>query len=771
MTLHQRRTASSGTHRPTTVAIGLLLWSVLWIAPATWAETVIHHEDFTSLAAADTAATTALWDTASGELRLHPQGLATVGSLALGGTAYATAWKDSLVIVAAGAANALLMVGTADPAQPVLVHTHALTANARHLLIAGNWGYVSLGSGLGIQVVDLTNPLAPVNGTRVDLGGFTGQAVSSGTWLYTASYNAGVGVIEVTDPANPVALPGTNLNAWVRGLAVANNHLYLGADNTVTVLGLTNPGQPDSLATVPVSGTVYCVSTAGTWVYAGGPAGLDILDASQPAAPVLISSLSLGGGAAYGITVQGDSLFVANGSQGLSIVDITDPYAPQVAANVASPNYYYHTLVHNGLIWASNGGGGLQVLRADPTGLDPARNVAVSTNLNPVGDPVTRAQLTSVQSDSIHYELTDDGGATWTAIAPDGSWLDFPGQGTDLRWRATLIQTGPAPGPICHDLTLTFERLHSYGEIISAQDVPGDAGGWIRLRWRASRHDAPAAPPAITEYSIYRRFNAQKAQAAAYPPGNWEYLLTVPADQETTYAASVPSYADSSGQGANWTFYFVRARTASVGSFYDSPPDSGYSIDNLAPLPPTGFSVVRNGSSGFQLNWDPPTDPTFAHFRLYRASSPAGSPSPATLYQVTTGTSFFDTTAVQWYYWLTLVTFSGLESPPAITPAPVPGPGTAQHLRFAAQNYPNPFNPLTHIRFTVPPGGRKIQLAIYDFRGQLVATLVDGFVAAGEQAVTWRGVDQQGRSVASGLYTCRLVGSQATATQTLTLLR
>jgi len=71
-------------------------------------------------------------------------------------------------------------------------------------------------------------------------------------------------------------------------------------------------------------------------------------------------------------------------------------------------------------------------------------------------------------------------------------------------------------------------------------------------------------------------------------------------------------------------------------------------------------------------------------------------------------------------------------------------------------NYPNPFNPTTTIRFSVPEA-QHIQLAVFDVRGQRVATLVDRQVPAGRQAVIWTGRDDQGRHVASGTYFYRMV--------------
>ncbi len=71
------------------------------------------------------------------------------------------------------------------------------------------------------------------------------------------------------------------------------------------------------------------------------------------------------------------------------------------------------------------------------------------------------------------------------------------------------------------------------------------------------------------------------------------------------------------------------------------------------------------------------------------------------------------------------------------------------------QNAPNPFNPSTTIRYELGTNG-PVELRVFDLSGRLIRTLFNGVEAAGVQQKTWLGRDQQGRSVASGVYFYRL---------------
>ena len=85
-------------------------------------------------------------------------------------------------------------------------------------------------------------------------------------------------------------------------------------------------------------------------------------------------------------------------------------------------------------------------------------------------------------------------------------------------------------------------------------------------------------------------------------------------------------------------------------------------------------------------------------------------------------------------------------------------------------NRPNPFNPSTTLAYEVSTPG-PVRLQVYDLRGRLVATLVDGHVAAGRHAARWSGRDGNGRDVSSGVYVARLLAGERIARQSMVLAR
>ncbi len=87
-------------------------------------------------------------------------------------------------------------------------------------------------------------------------------------------------------------------------------------------------------------------------------------------------------------------------------------------------------------------------------------------------------------------------------------------------------------------------------------------------------------------------------------------------------------------------------------------------------------------------------------------------------------------------------------------------------------NVPNPFNPTTRIAFVVPDGGRQpVRLRVYDVRGALVRTLVDGLVTGGRHVIAWDGRDDRGRRAASGVYFLRMEAPGFRATRKMVMLK
>ena len=84
--------------------------------------------------------------------------------------------------------------------------------------------------------------------------------------------------------------------------------------------------------------------------------------------------------------------------------------------------------------------------------------------------------------------------------------------------------------------------------------------------------------------------------------------------------------------------------------------------------------------------------------------------------------------------------------------------------------YPNPFNPQTNIQIDLQ-NPQRVQVYIYDIKGQMVKTLVNRQLVAGQYVFTWNGRNYQGLPVSTGTYFVRIIGKSQERWRKVTLLK
>jgi hypothetical protein len=309
-------------------------------------------------------------------------------------------------------------------------------------------------------------------------------------------------------------------------------------------------------------------------------------------------------------------------------------------------------------------------------------------------------------------------------------------------------------------------------EVLSVSDLPNDQGHQARIRFARSGYDDPLSSVAITEYEAYRRVdNGPAAQVVLGAPSHeallaagWEQVGTVSAHAEEEYTMTVPTVGDSTeALGQYYSAFYIRATTPAPASFYDSPADSGYSLDNLAPGIPLNL-VYDTGD----LAWDESSAADFDFFTVYGANVDAFGVATLVDYSVSPGMDVSGSPYV--FYWVTATDFSGNEGKPArVNTLSDVGAAPASYV-LSVTNFPNPFNPRTTVNYTVPSRGR-VTVDVYDVRGAHVATLFDGERAAGAYHVEWNGRGANGSVVGSGVYFARIEHSGAARTKKLVLLK
>ncbi|MBN2291425.1 MAG: T9SS type A sorting domain-containing protein [Pirellulales bacterium] len=714
--------------------------------------------------------------------------------------------------------RAVEIIDVSDPSDPTQTAVFSTFMNPTEIVVDGNYAYVSeLFSGTsavgGIEIIDISNPANPTQAYLSALGPSAAMAVEGGYLYMTArlfmSETPVFRVFDVSEPESTITLGSYTMASAGYALAAAGNTVYV-VDGTLNyrVMDVSDPTSPTLLSSTPSVTIVWDLEVAGDYLFAANSwNGLQIWDISS--LPMSNVGSLTGIGEVRYVEVHGDYAIVSAG-QRVHVVDVSDPASPvDVGSYIPSQltgSGTYGVTVGGDHLYACYERDGLHVLRGFWRSFEDWQTQGQSLAVQQVDDSIIRARVSVVQTDSIFWSLSSDSGETWqSVVAGEWSIVSLPPGG--LLWRSDHRLVQPNVNPSCSSLDI--EWLHEFALIDSIVDVPDDQGGVVRLYFTRSGLDFANAPsyPA-TAYDVYRRVDQATLQAevhqasgangeprpddkyrayvetvqegsetgvpetvrlgerrfviseaaTGFPPGIWEAVATVHALQQQQYISLVPTLGDSSSSLPCST-YVITTHTTAPSFWYVSAPDSGYSVDNIAPGVPTGFSVAYNTGSGNGLVWEESADEDFQYFRIYRSSDPDFVPSPATLVHSLTGTDWSDPEYEGWdvYYKITALDYAGNESAPA-------SPGTVTAVEEPEiprayglfPNVPNPFNPSTSIRYDVPPGGGEVTLRIYDVSGRFVRTLVDGLQTAGRKTVVWNGRDDRDRSVVSGVYFYRL---------------
>lgn len=304
---------------------------------------------------------------------------------------------------------------------------------------------------------------------------------------------------------------------------------------------------------------------------------------------------------------------------------------------------------------------------------------------------------------------------------------------------------------------------------LALTDVGNDQGGSLRLSWLASHFDRPDAAQPVTGYAVYRRQDSAKRGAAGDDKLlGWDFLAVVPSRGDTAYQYVAPTLVNAPAPGDStgaWSVFMVSAMTASPFTFHDSAPDSGVSLDNLAPARPNALRL----ETGRRLAWDECRDDDFAHYVVYGA--PTGVRDGRETRLLATGaTSLNVADVVHPCFLVAAVDRHGNESPLAVWAAAAATGDATAASPLLHPGFPNPFNPSTTLAFELPAAGRA-RIAVFDLSGRLVRALVDASLEAGPHRAMWDGRDDAGRIVGAGAYLARLEAAGTARTTRLTLVK
>ena len=241
------------------------------------------------------------------------------------------------------AASSIAMTLSAIQAAPVAAHfesilDYELSGGVNSIQVVGDKAYVAA-SEAGVVILDTSDPAHLKKLGEIDTPGFALALQVVGNIAYVADGEAGLRILDVSDPSAPKALGDFNPNSFANHIRVVGTTAYLSCGETgLVILDVSNPGSPQKLSEYVVTNdrfpAAYGVEVVDSVAYVSYGT-LEILDVSVPTDPKPLSNLGFLN--VYSSAIVGNRAYLATGVEGLVIYDISNPSKPVRITKIPAP--------------------------------------------------------------------------------------------------------------------------------------------------------------------------------------------------------------------------------------------------------------------------------------------------------------------------------------------------------------------------------------------------------------------------------------------------
>lgn len=313
---------------------------------------------------------------------------------------YAFAGGDNLCAVDISDLEAPIMIGSI----PGLDFCWDITKRDDYLYVADN--------DAGLRIVDVSDPANPVETSVWDTPGHATRIALKEDYAFIGDSWGGLRVIDITDPAAPFEAGFADFGDAAQTICLRDNYAFIGG-HTFVVYDISDPTDPVQIASVPPAG--YCqqdMVLIGNLAYVIGMEGyLQVIDISDPTLPVEIAVFQAANSGAA-LAIEDGLAYIACMGAGLKVVDITDPQNMQIngffdiiATDVA---------IRDGNVYLAAGDTGFWIVRYEQPAAAPdsreLSNYSVWPNpLNPF-NPSTTITYTLPQAEMVDLRIFDASG-------------------------------------------------------------------------------------------------------------------------------------------------------------------------------------------------------------------------------------------------------------------------------------------------------------------------------------------------------------------------
>jgi hypothetical protein len=681
-----------------------------------------------------------------------------------------------------------LCVDLSDPFDPVLVGEIDTGAHGFDVQVQGNHAYL-VSPGVGVHVIDISNPATPV------AVGFLPSPDAWTVWIdgavcYVAARASGLISVDVTDPTNPVPLDTITVGTNVWMVETQGGYAFAAAaEGGLAVVDISNPAAMTIETTLDLSIFARSLDVSGAYAHVGGNSvseGLVVVDVSTPTAPSITGGAT--GAAGLSVVIDGDITYM--GSSHVNIFDVSTPSLPQLVMDSdvgVWANKGHAIALGNGFLVTAAGEEGMEVgipgIVAAPPRLGVYTGATAVFNCRAAGTKVVAGTFnpTGVQ-------------------VVDASNPALP----------SLVGTATMPVASAAATDMDIDATGNYAVVPYFRSF--DPDGFVIF-------DVSASPSVVATCTTpYRPERCTWVGDYLYVTDNWNspgrlviYDMTNPASPLWVGAVPIGAYTDVVGVDVVGNYAYVAIDDPTLP---DAGPLAIIDVSNKAAPVVTaittsdlaGHDVLVNGNYAYVIedavngarmaiiDVSNPAAPTIVEVQwlVERGQGLAKNGTHLYVANFDRGVQVFDLSdpaspgivgnlhsddrswdlACDGDRVYVASEAAGLEIYDAQC---VVATGISSAVRVPSSArlvaaWPNPFNPQTTIGYELSRR-QHVRVTVHDASGRVVAVLEDGFRGAGRGEIVWDGRAQTGLAAASGVYFVRLKAAESTDTIKIVLLK
>jgi hypothetical protein len=265
-----------------------------------------------------------------------------------------------------GEGSSLTVIDLSLPGTPTVKgKTDALPGNVLDVFVESGIAYVAVGDA-GLRIIDLSDPAHPVEISSYYVGDTTYSAYVYDGLAYVSTGWKGLRILDVSDPANPVEVGTLDSKVETVGACVQGRYAYvIDADfdyeySYLRVVDVIDPSQTQVISqtmdTDVIYNDVFCQK--GITYVADRLHLLRLYDVSDPYQARKVGEFFTEG-KVHGIHIDDDTAYIANGYKGLVLLDVNDPANPVKISSLDTPGYAYDVKLSGKRAMVADGSMGL----------------------------------------------------------------------------------------------------------------------------------------------------------------------------------------------------------------------------------------------------------------------------------------------------------------------------------------------------------------------------------------------------------------------------